>query len=487
MHTRHPAVPAVFALLFVFACAKSPDAPPTHGEALNVVAGAGLSDTIQATPSPGLVVEVRGPTGQPESGLTVIFEACPVSDDYYTCSPTLLAPTLDVPFAQTASTTTDENGRTVVRMRMGTLAGPASVRITAPLYSLGVSAAFTVLPGAAVAVRAVLGDTTVDLGGSFTARAGVVDRAGNLRSDPVTFEATSPALQVSGTGSVSGVAIGRAYVRVRGTVGGITGTDSLGITVVPKARLVYMSAWGQPAPPAPGGYAELYLESLAGGAARVVGAGVVSSPAWSPTGDRIAYFEFTSGDPLLLIGDTVGAASAAWTPGVTWPNGPEYSRDGRWIYFYGYSVNGKQVFRVHPDATGLEALQGPTEDGGYPSPSPDGTRFAYTTDRNLLVKTLATGHVDTLVIATSFVSHTRWSPDGNWIAYIEDYSRAIGLVRPDGSGQRHIAASVDHGLTWSPDSKWLLGVDSSRLVLVDVTPGTIYPLTTPGYEPAWHP
>ncbi len=63
----------------------------------------------------------------------------------------------------------------------------------------------------------------------------------------------------------------------------------------------------------------------------------------------------------------------------------------------------------------------------------------------------------------------------------------FALVRPDGSGRRRLAASVDHGLTWSPDSKWLLGVDSVRLVLVDVPAGTIYPLTTPGYEPAWHP
>lgn len=481
MHTRYRAVSAASTLLFALACGKSPDGPPpASGPALRIISGAGLADTIQATPSRGLLVEVRGATGKPDSGLVVLFEAPLRSSSSYSGCQTILLSSAHVDvFACAGDAITGADGRGLVRTRMGAVAGPVSVRITVGKYGLTDSAAFTVLPGAATAVHAVIRDTTVDLGSTFTPPAGLVDRAGNLRSDPVTFEATSPAVQVSGAGAVSAVAVGLAYVRVRGTVGGATGIDSTGIVVVPTARVAVSES------------VSIRLKSLGGAAVRFLVAGYTYNPAWSPTGERIAYNTMSG----LATIDTLGPATPLVTPGVTQASRPEYSRDGLWIYFDGNGGNGRQIFRVHPDGTGLEPLLSPADadTGSYASPSPDGTRVAFTNGRNLLVKALATGHVDTLTTARpSWLAYIRWSPDGSWIAYNDGIGMGgLGLVRPDGSGQHRFAAYPNAGLTWSPDSKWLVGAYTdgypARLFLVDVTASVVYKLTTGGYYPAWRP
>ncbi|HEX9394042.1 MAG TPA: hypothetical protein VF923_05295, partial [Gemmatimonadales bacterium] len=47
------------------------------GATLRIIAGAGIIDTVTAQPSQALVVEVRGPDGQPATGTTVRFLSLP--------------------------------------------------------------------------------------------------------------------------------------------------------------------------------------------------------------------------------------------------------------------------------------------------------------------------------------------------------------------------------------------------------------------------
>src|SRR5258708_26543662 len=48
------------------------------GATLRIIAGAGIIDTVTAQPSQALVVEVRGPDGQPATGTTVRFLFLPI-------------------------------------------------------------------------------------------------------------------------------------------------------------------------------------------------------------------------------------------------------------------------------------------------------------------------------------------------------------------------------------------------------------------------
>jgi Tol biopolymer transport system component len=112
-------------------------------------------------------------------------------------------------------------------------------------------------------------------------------------------------------------------------------------------------------------------------------------PAWSPTGDVIAFLD----DVRLLVVDLATGATRDITPAGTPPVArefpPEFDRTGTWIYFTrGYLGSQNTVWRIHPDGTGAEQVSPDAEWGleQRGSPSPDGTRIVYHTNR-------ATSHV----------------------------------------------------------------------------------------------
>lgn len=107
------------------------------------------------------------------------------------------------------------------------------------------------------------------------------------------------------------------------------------------------------------------------------------------------------------------------------------SKDGEWIVF-STDRNGdgnSDIYRVHPDGTGLEPLMTTpsTEDAG--ALSPDGTKLAFVSTAdgykaNIWVKDLTTGELINLT-GTSAVAgdpsspdsyfQPSWSPDGEYV------------------------------------------------------------------------
>ncbi len=454
-----------FILAFAAACGESPTRPTTP--ALRLVAGTGITDTISAEPAQGLVAEVIGTSG-PEAGVSVEFEAQPdTSGCYFYCFPVMLSPD-GAQFLSTTSATTDAKGRAVVRLRFGTLAGPAKVMVRVPLYGLLDTARYTVTPGAPVGFRVLPRDTAVEVQGTFSLTASsVVDRANNPRSGPVTvtYEAASSVVRVDGSGLVTGVSVGRGFVRARATVGGTTIVDSAGVSVVPAARVVFETA----------GRTALQISNLTGTSIRTLVSYPAGAGAWSPAGDRLAFCHDPY--PVWDIGvvDTLGNATMLTNGGGgCWP---QFSPDGQWIYYHDRS---NVIRRIHPDGTGVDSLFS----GEFVTTAPDGYRVAFQVAGALTIGDVRSRTVAAVPGVTD-VSTLRWSPDGQMIAYVSGYNQ-VRVVRPDGSRVRDFSGSYDNGLGWSPDSRFIVASDGS-LVLLDVTTGSILPTPVLGWYPNWAP
>jgi WD40 repeat protein len=224
------------------------------------------------------------------------------------------------------------------------------------------------------------------------------------------------------------------------------------------------------------------LSTLTGVDERAVIVGNVNAQDWSPTGDRLVYVDDRGGGEYALsITDTLGSTRQLPVPmRSTWP---QYSPDGRWIYFFTQDDRSRRVYRIAPDGTNLQDLF----PGSFPSPAPDGT-IAITTGEGVWVGDPVSGIGTVVPNTTAGAFATRWSPDGAWIAY-RDRDGGITLIRPDGTAKRSIPAPPIGGLSWSPDGNWLLGgnVDGEPLQLIDLRTDAARFLPVHGVYPAWRP
>jgi len=220
-----------------------------------------------------------------------------------------------------------------------------------------------------------------------------------------------------------------------------------------------------------------------------------------------------------------------------------FSPDGKWIVFTSErdAEGGGQadIWRVHPDGSGLERLtqDSSMEDAG--ALSPDGNSLAYVSTRggartaNIWVMDLKTKRARNLTgdgkvePPTTMNGHFRpaWSPDGKWIAFSSDrgekwqgaesgagaghsHPTSLYVMQADGSGLRRVTTVAEGnafgGPKWSADGKKLIAytlqvrqtfaarmhgagiasLDStSQIVEVDVATGAQNVLTTgPGLK-----
>lgn len=197
-----------------------------------------------------------------------------------------------------------------------------------------------------------------------------------------------------------------------------------------------------------------------------------------------------------------------------------FSADGRWIVFTSERNGAANIYRIHPDASGLERL---TDDDGFDdqaSLSPDGDQLAFVSTRgagtnNIWILDVKTRKARNLTGTPALQAATdkmdgffrpSWSPDGKWIAFSSDrgtdfkrhkfplpgfehiQQASIYVIQPNGEGLRKLTPEGEMAGSpkWSGDGKQLVfyaldveytfaarlfGEVKSQIVSVDVATG----------------
>lgn len=463
----------------VAAAACSDASGPTGGRATGIqfISGANTTDTVGARPTAALVVEVRDAAGAiAPQGTVVRFTAVPSG----TFATEMLVQSLTSnSFSTFATGATDAAGRAGVLVQFGSVAGPARIAVSAPTIGVEDTARFTVLPGQPSRVTLAPADTAIYAGRTFTLRGGVVDRFGNVRSDPVVYSVSAAGVSVSGAGVVGASAIGRYTVTA--TAGSSSGSSA--VSVIPQGTLAAVRS-------GPAGLRVISV-GLDGSDLRdltaVADGGIGPRPKWIPGSNTIIHSHFNGALQLLRTVDAEGRVAAFFAdPPATMTHQAEPSpaAGAPVLYFSAYDSRCSTIVyclhRSNVDGTAPELLGvliAPGEVTWRPSASPDGSRVAFvTTGTNIKVFDYATKTTSTWSVPGQ---HPSWSPDGSRIAYVPQFGGTLRLVNADGTNQRVVGPSnrsYNEGpISWSSDSKWLLA-RGTTWDLVEVETGIVIPL-----------
>jgi TolB protein len=200
---------------------------------------------------------------------------------------------------------------------------------------------------------------------------------------------------------------------------------------------------------------------------------------WSPDGRRLLFARHEPGGMQVwqYVLDT--AAPGTLVRRLTDRKEPEYngafSPDGRRILFAAITLSGTQgnldIALINADGSGLKTVfagTGPLSHQDWPSWSPDGRRFAFssTHEGNQEIYTAqadGTGLVR-LTNSPGIDGHPSWSPDGRSIVFATDRWGGLELaaVRTDGTGVVRLTDSrgLDDYPSWSPDGRRLTFVSN---------------------------
>ena len=490
---RSPGSTMVAMVLAAYACGGVDE--PSFDPGLQIVSGAGQSDTVGVHLAPPLTVRLSDSAGKPLPGVEITFQSVNCTLEARPPCPVWVAPVgTELSGISFVSDTTDAGGEAAVQVELGLSALDVAIWIRSPATGDEVYARFTVLPGAPARIDVTPDDSALFGGGSYLLRARTMDAHGNTRTgDPVTYAVLDGPIAMTPQGTVTAQAVGRG--RIIASTG--SGADTAFVSVVPDGAISANHRDVQE---------DVRILRLDGSGTLLLGEGWSSTecgkPAWSPGGSELVFAVPDDGGVCTLQVFDLAGDSRALAPSDMAPEQehPRFSRDGEWVYFSTAPPSGGgSISRVHPDGTGLEqvvsvAVPGSTE----PDPSPDGQRLAYVQplldgSGDLLVRDLPT--TTDHALGKGFLP--RWSPDGEWIAYrsggLESETGPIRLVRPDGTQDHQVSAAgrlyTSAGLDWSPDSQWLIARADDRLELIQIATALTLPL---GYSrsldwAAWQP
>jgi TolB protein len=228
----------------------------------------------------------------------------------------------------------------------------------------------------------------------------------------------------------------------------------------------------------------LYVLDLDTDETRLLVEGSARSPDWRPDGERIA---FSTGNIYTIQAD--GSDLKRVTEfGSSFR--PRWSPDGKTISFgRSGSTNEVGVWFAHLRDSSF------TRFGWVASPadwSPDGARIVYQNADQLWIGD--TSRTDsTQLTENDYVANNdpAWSPNGEWIAWSPstDDGLAVSVMRADGSNKKRLVEAPAAEPSWAPDSERLVFIkpdpetDRTALWTIRRDGSDLRQLTTPSRNP----
>ncbi|TCU29715.1 TolB family protein [Rhizobium laguerreae] len=182
------------------------------------------------------------------------------------------------------------------------------------------------------------------------------------------------------------------------------------------------------------GKSAIYILPIEGGTPQLVTENLPSYwHGWSPDGRQLAYCGIRDDLFDIYTISVDGGAETRLTHGEGRNDGPDYSADGQWIYFNSSRTGLMQIWRIHPDGTGLEQVTSDNQGNWFAHPSPnndmvlllsyDPSVFDHPRDLDVRLRLMDMdgGNLKTLFElfgGQGTINVPCWSPDGEEFAYV---------------------------------------------------------------------
>ncbi|MGG2043181.1 Tol-Pal system beta propeller repeat protein TolB [Burkholderia gladioli] len=231
----------------------------------------------------------------------------------------------------------------------------------------------------------------------------------------------------------------------------------------------------------------------------------IISPAWSPSGTKVAYVSFELRKPVVYIHDLPTGRRYVISNQKGNNSAPAWSPDGQTLAVALSLTGNTQIYSVSATGTGLRRLTQSSSIDTEPFYSPDGRWIYFTSDRGgapqiyrMPAQGESAGSAQRVTFTGSYNTSPRVSPDGKLLAYISRTGGGFKLYVQDlqtGAANAVTNTTHDESPSFAANGQYILYATQAngRSVLAAVpsdgsSPPQILPVQGGSFrEPSWGP